>query len=89
MIDGTDIYIYTPLAIMLDTLMHDAVLYSLGKHRIIRYKLITFVLLPLVQLTNHITLKFRNISKVPVYLDMCRYGLSFHRIACRYYDTTT
>ena len=84
MIDGTDIYIYTPLAIMLDTLMHDAVLYSLGKHRIIRYKLITFVLLPLVQLTNHITL-----SKVPVYLDMCRYGLSFHRIACRYYDTTT
>ena len=88
MIDGTDIYIYTPLAIMLDTLMHDAVLYSLGKHRIIRYKLITFVLLPLVQLTNHITLKFRN-SKVPVYLDMCRYGLSFHRIACRYYDTTT
>ena len=84
MIDGTDIYIYTPLAIMLDTLMNDAVLYSLGKHRIIRYKLITFVLLPLVQLTNHITL-----SKVPAYLDMCRYGLSFHRIACRYYDTTT
>ena len=66
MIDGTDICIYTPLAIMLDALMHDSVLYSLGKQRIIRWKLIIFVLLALVQLTNHITIKFRK----TVYLDM-------------------
>ena len=35
----------------------------------------------LIKLTNYITLKFRNISNIAVYLEMFRYGIKFHPCA--------